>query len=627
MKKLLVLVLSILFTISSAMAEPIVELAAPRIQTQKTMSNGPDGISSGSTSSAQKAKSKKTKHKKKKVIKVKPPVLDYKKTTKQIENGYYDDADAAIQNVISKNSKDSNAPILWVVSQAKQGNLYGAQNKYNVLIKKYPKSSDLYYAKGIIDYKKGLTANALSEFKKAVELDKTNAKAYNALGVVSLNNENTTDAQNYFNKAYALDKTYSIAIDNLGTMDYAAGNLDSANKKFKQALTINPQNPTALYHLAQVAFKKQDCAGAIKYLDKAIALNRNIPAFYNLKGKCYAAAGNDASAIITLKKTIEMKPEYTLSYLDLAAIYAKRGDNEFAIEQLKTALSVNSNIPSAKLELANLSVQTEKYSQAIPIYTELVGTDEFRNAALIGLSNAYYGLAQQSANRSLLSSNKDLFAALECINKAIDANGNNLELHLAKLKLAKLTNQSDLTKVELQKILQSPNNDLITNLLKGEAYYTLNDYKNAQVSFDNAIKLAKTTDESLYLAEILIYQKQYDDAQKVLQKILKVDSRNPMALNGIDYIKKNKKIADKYFESAQTFLKAKNYTIAVEYLNRSITANPNNAQIRLILGEIYENQKEYQEALINYQAYVGLNPDAKNVKQINKKIQKLSNRL
>jgi len=60
MKKILVLAISVIFTISSAMAEPIVELAAPRIQAPRVIS-GTGNVNSPSGISAQKAKSKKQK--------------------------------------------------------------------------------------------------------------------------------------------------------------------------------------------------------------------------------------------------------------------------------------------------------------------------------------------------------------------------------------------------------------------------------------------------------------------------------------------------------------------------------------------------------------------------------------
>jgi len=423
------------------------------------------------------------------------------------------------------------------------------------------------------------------------------------------------------------DKTYSVAIDNLGTMDLNTGKLDDAQKKFTQSLTYNTQNTTAMYHLAQIAMQKQDYPTALTQLNNALSLNLNSPAIYNLMGKAYAAQGNEAAAINAFKKSILVKPEFTLSYLDLAQVYEKRTDGEFAIEQLKTALSINPDFYDAKLKIADISLSNANYTQAIACYSELVGIEGYNSVALKGLANSYYGQAQVSSSNGMLGSNKDLYKALDYINKAISANNKDLELHLAKLKLTKITNQPELSKEELNKIIQAPGNDLSSMVTKGEAYLAMNDYNNSQKAFNNALKLSQTPQDDLYLSEIFLYHKQYDSAGKVLNKILKYDAQNPEALCDLDYIQKCKKRADNYYKSAQSYLKSKNTTAAMEYLSRSIALNPSNADAHYLLAQLCEKQKDYSDATKHYKAYLGLVPNSAEAKKIQKKISKYDNGL
>lgn len=665
MKKILVLAAAVmgatfctnLSTINlPAQAEPIIELSAPRIQAPKVISGEGATIKpkrttptpSTTATTKNKAKTKSiTKIKKRVHFKPKPILVNYDKVSQLIEYGYYDDADSILKGAINRNSKDIKAQALWAVSLAKQYKLDPAQSKLNVLLKEYPNNSNLHYAQGIVYFKRTTSSNmayrnhseqllndALKEFTKATDLDKTNAEAYNASGVTSLALGKPKDARDYFQKALNADNTYSTAIDNLGTMDYLDGKYSDAEKKYKQALVYNTQNTTAMYHLAQVAMQKQDYVSALTYLNNALAINPNSPAIYNLMGKAYRAQGNEPAAITAFKKSLAVKSEFALSYFDLAEIYEKRGDGEFAIEQLKTALTLDPDYNDAKLKIADISLSNGNYTQAIAYYAQLVGVDSYNVPALKGLANSYFGQAQVTSNRALLCSNKDLYTALDYINKAISANNaanvQDLELHLAKLKLTKMTNQPELSQAVLQKIIQSPNNDLTSAVTKGEAYLTLNDYKNAQNSFDTAIKLSTNPQNDLYLSEIFIYHKQYASAQKVLQKILKSDVQNQQALNDLGYIQKCKKYADNYFKSAQNFIKEKNLSAAMEYLSHSIAIDPNNPQAHLLLAQLYEKQKNNQDAIANYRAYLGLQPNIANTayaKTIEKKIKKLNNRL
>lgn len=647
MKKVLFTVIA-LITIhtAAAIADPIIELAAPRIQVPKVISDdgsSPKARNVNETKNISKPGSKKQTskthrrrvHRKPRVI-----VVNYDKVSKMIEYGYYDDADNAIKNALNSNSKDIKAQTLWTISLAKQCKLDPAQTELSDLLSKYPKISDLHFAQGIVYYKRTTSSNmfyrnnsdalfnkALKEFKTAILLDKTNAKAYNAAGVISLNIGNTKDAKDYFKKALEADKTYSIALDNLGTMDYLDKKYSDAEKKFKQALDYNTQNTTAMYHMAQIGMQKADYTSALSYLNNALAINSNSPAIYNLMGKAYAAQGNEAAAIISFKKSLEVKPEFTLSYLDLADIYERRGDSDFAIEQLKTALAIDPNYNDAKLKIADISFLAGNYNQSISFYSELVGIDKYNSAALKGLANAYYGQAQIASNKAAFGSNKDLYKALDCVNKAINANSQDLEMHLAKLKLSKITGQPNLSQKELNNIIQSNREDLVGIITKGEAYLGLNQYANASKTFDYAIKQSKTSSDDLYLSEIFAYLKQYDSAEKTILKVLKSDSQNQEALCELDYVQKCKKQAENYFKAAQPFLKSRNYGAAIDYLSRSVSIEPNNPKAHLQLAQTYEKQKNYQDALNQYKTYLGLEPNSSYSKDIEKKIKSMENRL
>lgn len=643
MKKILVLVLLIISSFSVAFAEPIVELAAPRFINPNFMPV--DEIDTRPTTQKTKAGAKKTTKTKalskrkthKKAVAVKP---DYKKLSKMIEYGYYDYADEKLNSALARNSKDIKADALLAISFAKQGKLDAAQKKIDCLLKTYPNNSDLHYAQGVVNYQRTNSSNmvyrnnskklmddSLTEFKKSIALDKTNAKAYNAAGVISIINEDMKGAKQYFTQAIKIDDAYSMAIDNLGTIDFTDKKYSDAEKKFKEALSCNSKNTTAMYHLAQIAMVKKDSGTALMYLNNALSLNPNSTAIYSLMGKAYQAQGNDAAAINAFKKSIAIRPEFTASYLDLSNIYERRGDNEFAIEQLKTVLSVNPDLNNAKLRLADISLANGDFDQSISYYSQLVGIQGFNDNALKGLANAYYAQAQSLCSKGALSTNHDLNKALDSINKAISANNQDLELNLAKLKLSEMTNQPEQTKVALNNIIKSPANDLGSLVVKGEAYLAVNDYQNAQNSFSSAINLSKSSEDDSYLTDILIYEKQYDLATKIIDKTLKADPKNQEALNNLDYIQKSKKCADNYYKSAQKFLSSRNYSTAMEYLNSSLAINPNNANAHMQLGNLYEDQKDYAEAVAQYQAYLGLEPNAGNSKSVEKRILRLGNKL
>ena len=92
---------------------------------------------------------------------------------------------------------------------------------------------------------------------------------------------------------------------------------------------------------------------------------------------------------------------------------------------------------------------------------------------------------------------------------------------------------------------------------------------------------------------------------------MKKDSLNQQALRDLDYIKQCEKNYVTYLNSAEFYIKSKNQGSAVEYLCRSIALDPANAEAHLLLAKQYEVQKNYQDAIVNYQMYLQLKDNVK----------------
>lgn len=97
-----------------------------------------------------------------------------------------------------------------------------------------------------------------------------------------------------------------------------------------------------------------------------------------LQGECYLIQGNQAAAINSFKKAVNVKPENSRPYVNLANIYEKRADEEFAMEQLKTVLAINPNYTDGIMRVADMSLHTRKYEQALDYYSRLLDDNQYR---------------------------------------------------------------------------------------------------------------------------------------------------------------------------------------------------------------------------------------------------------
>lgn len=567
--------------------------------------------------------------------------MNYQRIDKLIEYDKFAEADRILNGMIAKNPNDITARSLYVVSLAKQNKLDVAQSQLNALLPKYPKNANLHYAQGIVNIKRqassdmdyrnnseNLIKNAIKEFDIAIKLNSKYYPAYNALGVIALNTGNISKAREFFNTSLAIESNYATAIDNLGSVDYLMGNYDLAQKKFIKAISINPNSSTGYFHLAQVYDKKSMYSKGLDALDHSLRIKPNSSVAYNLRGEILKKQGNETAAIESFKKAISIRPENFKPYMNMAMIYEKRFDNELAISSLKSALAVNPSLNQAKLYIGDLALLKGDNNEALKYYSSLVGVEGYNADALRGMANAYFAQAKISAGQNLIGRDKDLETAYSNIEKALKANPNDMQLYLAKLKLAKLTNKSKDTEEVLNKIIDAPIKGLNDLLAKGDAYFAMNRYQEAKDSFENAVIFAQSPEDYLFVAEILTYDKFYPSAKNILRKVLINDPSNEEALHNLNYIMTMEKQSENLYKDAKFFNKKdKNKVFAREYALKSLEFNPTNYEAAKLSAKLCEKQKHYEDAISAYKIVAGLEQKPRKVARLNKKIKRLEKKV
>ncbi len=547
----------------------------------------------------------------------------YQSIDKLIEYNNYNEADAALKTVLNATPNDLEAKALRILWMAQQHKLAPAQTELDKLLKQYPNYAPLHYDQGIVYMKrrtssdvtyirdsKDLLNDAIKEFVKAVNLDSNYYQAYNAMGVATLQLGNRADAKDLFLTALRINPQFATAYDNLGNLELINGNLSEAENYLMKSLKYNSHNPTAMYHLGQVAVRQKDYNKALTWLNHSIHINPNSSPALTLQGECYLVQGNQAAAINSFKKAITVKPENSRPYINLANVYEKRSDAEFAMEQLKTVLAINPNYNDAIMRVADLSLETRKYYQALDYYSKLLGDSVYGNDAIIGLANTYYEMSKDKGDNANMTTNKELYLAYDYINKAIERVPNRLDFHLAKIKLARLTHQLPMTKDSLNYIVQSAGNSVMDNVIKGEAYLALDRENDAVYTFENAVNFADNVQDELYLAEILVHNKQFRTARTALKKVLMQEPDNVIAKNGVAYIDMCETKSNEFFDIAQRQYKEGNYASAIEYCNRAIDFYHNSPAIAKLKAQSFERELNYQGAIKYYTQYLSLSPNA-----------------
>jgi len=559
----------------------------------------------------------------------------YQSIDRLIEYNNYKEADIALKEVLNATPNDLEAKTLRIIWMAYQQKLAPAQAELDKLIPAHPNYAPLHYAQGLVYFKrrtssdvtyirdsKELLNDAIKEFVKAVNIDGNYYQAYNAMGVATLQLGNKADAKDLFETALKINPQFATAYDNLGNLELINGNLTEAENYLMKSLKYNSHNPTAMYHLGQVAVRQKDYNKALTWLNHSLHINPISSPALTLQGECYLVQGNQAAAINSFKKAITAKPENSRPYINLANIYEKRSDAEFAMEQLKTVIAINPRYNDAIMRVADLSLETRKYIQALDYYSKLVDDSVYGNDAIIGLANTYYEMSMDRGHNGDVRTNKELYLAYDYINKAIERVPNRLDFHLAKIKLARLTHQLPMTKDSLNYIVQSAGNSVMDNVIKGEAYLALGRENDAIYTFENALNFADSVQDELYLAEILVHNKQFRTARTALKKALMQDPDNIIAKNGVAYIDMCETKSNEFFDIAQRQYKEGNYASAIEYCNKAIDFYHNSPAITKLKAMSFEKELNYQGAVKYYTKYLEMNPSAADKDYVNALINK-----
>jgi tetratricopeptide (TPR) repeat protein len=96
---------------------------------------------------------------------------------------------------------------------------------------------------------------AISSYKKCVELDPTHAAAYINLGTIYYNQHDYILAEHHYRKAIEVDPRYALAYFDLGNVLDETGRLNDAIKAYQAAISLAPTYADAHYNLA-LAFEK-----------------------------------------------------------------------------------------------------------------------------------------------------------------------------------------------------------------------------------------------------------------------------------------------------------------------------------------------------------------------------------
>ena len=407
-----------------------------------------------------------------------------------------------------------------------------------------------YYIK-LQDYNK-----AIRHFEKAMHMDLTDVENYVQIGVCHKEKGDYAIAEQWYRNAIKYDFTNT---DSYSKLIQLYGHWDAEAEKSSL--------------IPELIYKCELLLPSDKYENMLYNIYRDA-------GYSYSVAGDYSTSEMYYQKAVELKPDYTIAKIDLAYIKGYQKKYDEATRILQKILETTPDYYDVHWGLAWVYEQTEKFDESISEHQKCVAIrPEWADKSYNAIGKMYF------------DQKKDYLHAKQYYQKAIEIRENENVYYDNMIEaLDKLDDKESLKEKEdvlLRQFSNNPKNDLVANKL-GVHFYNIGKMEESIPYYQKAIEI--NTSNNVYYENLgLAYEgiKDVEKAEKYYLEALKLKEEYQTCNRlGILYYRRNQNDdTDK----------------AIEYYQKAIGLDPQNAVLYENLGLAYEQKKMLQEA---EQAYI-----------------------
>ena len=261
-------------------------------------------------------------------------------------------------------------------------------------IRKSPQKSRPYANLANALKERKLTAEALQNYRKSLQLNPNHFEAHNNLGVLLEEQSSTNEAIKHYRKAIELSPNFANAHNNLGSAYHQQGQWDEAEKQIRKTLQIDPNHAKAHNNLGVVLSDQGRLAEAFEHFRKSLQIDPDMAAAHDNIGRALQKQGKIGEAVAHYRKALEKRPDYAEAHFHLAEALIETGQNDQAADHIQKALQINpdnaqalNNIGARLLKQGNISEAARYLIRALSINPELAEANNNFGIILIRQGN------------------------------------------------------------------------------------------------------------------------------------------------------------------------------------------------------------------------------------------------
>ena len=422
-----------------------------------------------------------------------------------------------------------------------------------------------------------------SEVSEADEVMRLAKKSYENF-VLQSSTRNLDDAINNYMRLMDLDPTIPETYYRLASLLWQKGeiDIDSAIEQCENSLELDPTSVNAKIHLGFFLEMSGDFEGACKQLEESIYLNR----FFSSRPRL-------ALAVVLIKKMRATNPtfqDFVKAMYNLVTGLGMSLWDYSTLRILYRSFIDNFSVFIYNL-VGNLLNSMKKYNGAVKFYENALEKT--------GYSDVFY-----TKIGNIFLEKGDPHLALDCYQKALDANPDNAQVWMKLANLLQTYYREDAEQIITcyQNIVEfDPKNATVFYEL-GHLYIRLNDLFNAVYAFKKAVELEP--DNPFYrnsLGYVLVQLSDFDKAIEEYQAAIKLNPDSEWT-----------SIVCQALAAIYHQIKG-NVDAAIASYQTSIMFDPKNAEAYISLGNLHHDRGHLAKAIECYCEAITINPDISKV--------------
>lgn len=260
------------------------------------------------------------------------------------------DSEKYLKEVVKRSPDNLRPKIALALLKVTENDLASAEELLKAAAQQAPASDDVFVALGHLETGMGKNTEAATMFQKAIRIDANNTDAWISLGTLQLEGGDAKAAEQSFQRAAALPKTQAPLayvvflirqnrrVEAIRTLErmfkatpenrvvrsalvagYIAANRQlEAEAILNTAIKKNPNDLEALLQQSQIYIRKRRLKEALADLNVALTVSATSPQAHFLRSKIYWMKGDEVKRREDLAATLRISPDSLSARIDLA---------------------------------------------------------------------------------------------------------------------------------------------------------------------------------------------------------------------------------------------------------------------------------------------------------------------